>query len=293
MWNQSCGGRHHLPHLLSPHSSPSLLLRLVSICFFACHVKKGGCHGRQLCLSLTHMMEVAAIYSAPAAETDLTYLRPAPPANALSLQPMRMKVAGWVTPSKAEEPLQIYTIHPSGGHGAFSPGAKSRCRPESPQSCPSISHGREAHRGVVITKGQFVILVSLHHRSHYLGLLSIKKKLLMWARKCVLCHYASEATDFTSYWFRLNEPEAITQVKKKKDHNYAGVNYLELLSCAPVETPRLILMLIFCVLIALQHKSPWWSRHFHRRRILLLVAVQLCLRALTPAPRPAGTLTAG
>lgn len=102
MWNQSCGGRHHLPHLLSPHSSPSLHLRLVSICFFACHVKKGGCHGRQLRLSLTHMMEVAAIYSAPAAETDLTYLRPAPPANALSLQPMRMKVAGWVTPSKAD-----------------------------------------------------------------------------------------------------------------------------------------------------------------------------------------------
>ena len=87
-----------------------------------------------------------------------------------------------------------------------------------------------------------------------------------------------------SDWMNLRQ--LLKWKKKKKIHNYAGVNYLELLSCAPVETPRLILMLIFCVLIALQHKSPWWSRHFHRRRILLLVAAQLCLRALTPAPRP-------
>lgn len=34
------------------------------------------------------------------------------------------------------------------------------------------------------------------------------------------------------------------------------MNRLELLSCGAVETPRLVLMLIFCVLIALQHKSP-------------------------------------
>ena len=288
MWNQSCGGRHHLPHLLSPHSSPSLLLRLVSICFFACHVKKGGCHGRQLRLSLTHMMEVAAIYSAPAAETDLTYLRPAPLPMPFHSSQWGWKLQVGLLRQKQRNHYKSTLSILLEGMELFPLVQKSRCRPESPQSCLSISHGREAHRGVVITKGQFVILVSLHHRSHYLGLLSIKKKLLMWARKCVLCHYASVATDFTSYWFRLNEPEAITQVKKKKKkiHNYAGVNYLELLSCAPVETPRLILMLIFCVLIALQHKSPWWSRHFHRRRILLLVAAQLCLRALTPAPRP-------
>lgn len=145
--------------------------------FVFLHVKsKGGCHRRQLAC-LTHMTEVGAIYNRPARATDLTYLRPAPPPVPFT-QPMRMKVAGWVTLSKAEEPLQIYTIHPSVGHGAF-PLAQSCCRPDSPQSRLSISHAWEAHRGVVITKGQFVILVSLHHRSHYLGLLSIKKKLLM------------------------------------------------------------------------------------------------------------------
>lgn len=163
---------------------------------------------------------------------------------------MRMKVASWVTLSKAEEPLQTYTIHPSVGHGAF-PLVQSRCRPNSPQSC--LSYALEAHRGVVITKGQFVILVSLHHRSHYLGLLSIKKKLLMWARKCVLCHYATGAIDFIFYWFKLNEPEAITPTKEDW-HSHANVNYLELLRCAVVETPRPILMLIFCVLIALRNK---------------------------------------
>lgn len=42
--------------------------------------------------------------------------------------------------------------------------------------------------------------------------------------------------------------------KNKKDG--ADMNRLELLSCGAVETPRLVLMLIFCVLIALQHKSP-------------------------------------
>lgn len=151
---------------------------------------------------------------------------------------MRMKVAGWATLSKAEEPLQIYTIHP---WVRFSP-VQSRCRADSPQSRLCISHAREAHRGVVITKGQFVILLSLHHRGHYLGLLSIKKKLLMWARKCALYHSATEAIDFFSYWFQQNEPEAITPVKEDW---HADVNHLELLSCALVETPRLILMLIF------------------------------------------------
>lgn len=163
MLNKTCGGRHYLPHLLSPHSFQSLN---VSICFLACKVKRRLSQetGQLLC------------------QCPFT-------------QPMRMKVAGWLTLSKAEEPLQIHTIHPSVGHGAF-PLTQSCCRPDSPQSCLSISHAREAHKGVVITKGQFVILVSLHHRSHYLGLLSIKKKLLMWARKCVLCHYATDATDF-------------------------------------------------------------------------------------------------
>lgn len=168
-------------------------------------------------------------------------------------QPMRMKVAGWVTLSKTGEPLQIYTIHPSVGHGAF-PLAQSCCRPESPQSCLSISHAQEAHRGVVITKGQFVILVSLHHRRHYLGLLSIKKKLLMRARKCVLCHCATEAVDSILYRRKPSKPEAITPAKEDWQ-NHVDVNYLELLSCALVESPRLILMLIFCVLIALPCKA--------------------------------------
>lgn len=43
--------------------------------------------------------------------------------------------------------------------------------------------------------------------------------------------------------------------ERRSQRLYADVNYLELLSCALVETPRLILMLIFCVLIALQHKA--------------------------------------
>lgn len=249
MLNKNCGGRHHLPHLFSPHSFQSLL-RFVSICFFCMSSQREVVTGDSLLVSCTWLRWLQSIMYQPERQTLLI-------SGQLLCQcpftrPMRMKVAGWVTLSKAEEPLQIYTIHPSVGHGAF-PLAQSCYRPDSPQSCLSISHTRQAHRGVVITKGQFVILVSLHHRSHYLGLLSIKKKLLMWARKCVLCHYATEATDFTLYWFKLNEPEAITPVKK--DHNYANVNYLELLSCAPLETPRLILMLIFCVLIALQHKA--------------------------------------
>lgn len=48
----------------------------------------------------------------------------------------------------------------------------------------------------------------------------------------------------------------LRQLLKYNKKNYVDVNYLELLSCAPVETPRLILMLIFCVLIALQHTKP-------------------------------------
>ena len=241
----------------------SALYQFVFLFFvFFSHVKsKGGCHGRQLAC-LTHMIEVAAIYNGPAGATDLTYLRPARLPVPFT-QPMRMKVAGWVTLSKAEEPLQIYTIHPSVGQGAF-PLARCCCRPDSAQSCLTISSAWEAHRGVVITKDQFVILVSLHHRSHYLGLLSIKKKLLMWGRKCVLCHYATEAIDFILYWFKLNEPEAITPAKEDW-HNRADVNYLELLSCTLVETPRLILMLILCVLIAPQHKVLDGVRHFHLR----------------------------
>lgn len=49
--------------------------------------------------------------------------------------------------------------------------------------------------------------------------------------------------------------EAITPVKNR-ERDGADMNCLELLSCGAVETPRLILVLIFCVLIALQHKSP-------------------------------------
>lgn len=199
---------------------------------------------------------------------------------------MRMKVAGWVTLSKAEEPLQIYTIHPSVGHGAF-PLAQSCCRPDSPQSCLSISHAREAHRGVVITKGQFVILVSLHHRSHYLGLLSIKKKLLMWARKCVLCHYATEATDFTLHRFKLNEPETITPVKKRSQLRRCELPWTFKLRPGGNTTSDPYVNILCTNCTAAQ--SPWWSRHFHRRRILLLVPAQCCLRALTPAPKPANT----
>lgn len=65
---------------------------------------------------------------------------------------------------------------------------------------------------------------------------------------CHGCYWFPPYTD--SSWMNLRQ-----LLQWKKDHNYADVNYLELLSCAPVETPRLILMLIFCVLIALQHKT--------------------------------------
>lgn len=202
---------------------------------------------------------------------------------------MRMKVAGWVTLSKAEEPLQIYAIHPSVGHGAF-PLVQSCCRPDSPQSCLSISHAREAHRGVVITKGQFVILVSLHHRSHYLGLLSIKKKLLMRGKKvCILslCHWGYWLhllliqTEWT--WGNYSSKRRLTQpcqcelpwtFKMRPGGNTTSDPYVNILctNCTAAQ-------------------SPWWSRHFHCRRILLLVAAQCCLRALTPAPQPR-TLTA-
>lgn len=77
----------------------------------------------------------------------------------------------------------------------------------------------------------------------------------MRARKCVLCHYATEAIDSILYGLELNEPEAITPTKRDW-HNCSKVNYLELLSCVLMETLRLMLMLIFCVLIAPQHKAP-------------------------------------
>ncbi len=85
--------------------------------FVFLHVKsKGGCHRRQLAC-LTHMIEAAAICNVPERQTSLIsgrLLHQCPFA-----QSMRMKVAGWLTLSKAEVPLQIYTIHPSAGHGVF------------------------------------------------------------------------------------------------------------------------------------------------------------------------------
>lgn len=270
MLNKSCVGRNHLPHLLILFSpSFSALYQFVFFAFFL-HVKsKGGCHRRQLAC-LVHMIEAAATYK-PERQTSLISGRllcrcPFP-------QPKRMKVCrlGCFV-RKQEEPLQIYTIHPSVGHGA-APLLPWHTWLSSKLSV-YISGGREARRGVIITKGQFVILVSLHHSSYYLGLLSIKKKLLMRARKCVLCHYAP-ASDFTFHRFKLNEARGNYSSGKKKERDHADMNCLELLSCGAVETPRLILVLIFCVLIAPQHKSPWWSRRFHRRRILLLVAARL------------------
>lgn len=167
--------------------------------FVFLHVKsRGGCHRRQLAC-LMHMIEVLAIYNIPARATDLTYLKPAPlPMLFHSANEDEGCRLGHFVKSRGT----ITNLHyPSFCRAwSFSPGAKLLQRWLS-STCLSISHTREAHRGVVITKGQFVILVSLHHRSHYLGLLSIKKKLLMWARKCVLCHYAAETIDFTLDWF--------------------------------------------------------------------------------------------
>lgn len=108
-----------------------------------------------------------------------------------------------------------------------------------------------------------------------------RKKLLMWARKCVLCHYATEATDFTLYWLKLNEPEAITPAKRRSQLRRCELPWTFKLCPGGNATSDPYVNILCTNCTAAQ--SPWWSRHFHRRRILLLVAAQCCLRALTPS----------
>lgn len=154
----------------------------------------------------------------------------------------------------------ITNVHyPSFSVGAVSPRRRAVVNLTRLKRCLSISSNKP-RRGVVIAKGQFVIRLSLHHRIHYLGLLSMKKKLLMWTRKCVLCHYATESIDLTLPRRTPGNYSAPNQI----DTRSAAVNYLELLSCVPMEAPRLILMLIFCGLIA---ASPWWSWDFDSEQI--------------------------
>lgn len=202
-------------------------------------------------------------------------------------QPMRMKVAGWVTLSKTGEPLQIYTIHPSVGHGAV-PLVQSCCRPDSPQSCLSISHTQEAHRGVVITEGQFVIPVSLHHRRHYLGLLSIKKKTVNASKKvCTLslcyrgCWLHRALIRAKQTWGNYSGRRRLTEPRGRE------LPWTSKLSPAGIPTPDPYANILCTNCTAVQ--SPWWNRHFQHRRIFLLAAARCCLQALTPAPQPGNT----
>lgn len=215
MLKKSCVGRHHLPHLLIVFN-PSLQ-RLVSIrvfvCLFFCmSSQKEVVKGDSSLVSCTWLRRLRFISRSDRPHLSQARLLCRCPFT----QPMRMEVAGWATLSKASGTITNLHNPSSCRARRCSPGAKSCRTPDSPQSCLSISRVREAHRGVVITKGQFVILVSLHHSSHYLGLLSIKKKLLMRARKCVLCHYATPATDSTLHWFKLNEPWGNYSSEKRK-----------------------------------------------------------------------------
>lgn len=136
---------------------------------------------------LSHVIEVAAIYNR-AAQNDRS---PLISATARLPMPFTLRQWGWrshwVTLSKAAGLLQISPIHPCVGHGAFhweQSGLFQLCLSPQPIS-PSVSHARVSHRRVVIRKGPFVILVSLHHQTSYLLILSIKGTLLMRAIKCV------------------------------------------------------------------------------------------------------------
>lgn len=213
MLNESCGGRRPLPHLLSLHSFQSLLLHLlvlyqsVFFLFFCMSSQEEVVTGD----SSLVLIEVAAIYNISEQQTSLISGSTKCP----FAQSMRMKVAGWVTLSKAEVPLQIYTIHPAVGFAEFSHDAKLlQTRLSSKLSVhlsrPGSSQGGCYHKGPICYPG-----FSPSQRPLF-GTFIYQEKLLMWAWKCSLRHYAAEAADFPSRRFKLNEAEAITQVKKKK-----------------------------------------------------------------------------
>lgn len=71
----------------------------------------------------------------------------------------------------------------------------------------------------------------------------------------------------------------------KKDHNYQPCELPWTFKLRPggnaTSDPYVNILCTNCSAA----QSPWWSRHFHCRRILLLVAALCCLRALTPAPQ--------
>lgn len=119
---------------------------------------EGGCQSRQLACFTQTFQELQFITGAEA--TDFTYLRPATPPCPFT-PPIRTKVAGRVIFIKTTATITNLR-YPSWCRAWSSPGSRL-----------SIFHAREARRGVVTAKGQFVFPLSLHHRRHYLG--SIRK----------------------------------------------------------------------------------------------------------------------